>query len=75
MRSGAIPIVESVYNYFDKTYPNNPFVKIQKWKEAKEIVDSWDEDKILKKRKECFEWWKKYLLDHPNFIGKKIYER
>ena len=74
LQCGAIPIVESVYNYFDKTYPNNPFIKIKKWSEAKEIIDNWSHDKILQKRKECFDWWNGYLLNHKNFIGKKIYE-
>mgnify|MGYP000574239972 CR=1 FL=1 len=26
-------------NYFDNIYPSNPFIKINKWKEAKEIID------------------------------------
>ena len=74
LQCGAIPIVESVYNYFDKTYPNNPFIKIKKWNEAKAIIENWSENKILSKRKECFNWWNKYLLDHKNFVKEKIYE-
>ena len=74
LQCGVIPIVESIYNYFDKTYPNNPFIKIKRWSEAKEIIDNWSYDKILNKRKECINWWNKYLLSHQNFIGKKIYE-
>ena len=74
LQCGAIPIVESVYNYFDKTYPKNPFIKIKKWNEAKAIIDNWSHDKILDKRKECFDWWNQYLLDHKNFVRKKIYE-
>ena len=42
--------------------------------EAKEIVDNWSHDKILHKRKECFNWWNQYLLNHKNFVRKKIYE-
>ena len=74
LQCGTIPIVESVYNYFDKTYPNNPFIKIKKWNEAKAIIDNWTHDKILHKRKECFDWWNQYLLDHKNFVQEKIYE-
>ncbi len=63
-----------VYDYFDKTYPKNPFIKIKKWSEAKEIVDNWSYDKIIHKRKECFDWWNQYLLDHKNFVGKTIHD-
>ena len=51
LQCGAIPIVESVYNYFDNIYQNNPLIKINKWKEAKEIIDNWSDDQILNKRK------------------------
>ena len=61
-------------NYFDNIYPNNPLVKIKKWSDAKEIIDNWNHDTILLKRKECFNWWNQYLLDHKNFVKKKIYE-
>jgi hypothetical protein len=72
LQCGTIPIVESVYNYFDNTYPNNPFIKIKRWEEAKSIVDERDEQKILSKRKECFKWWNSYLSEHKDFISKKI---
>ena len=74
LQCGTIPIVESVYNYFDKTYPNNPFIKIKKWNEAKVIIDNWSHDKILHKRKECVDWWNQYLLDHKNFVQEKIHD-
>ena len=72
LQCGTIPIVESVYNYFDNTYPNNPFIKIKRWEEAKSIIDERDEQKILSKRKECFKWWDSYLSEHKDFISKKI---
>jgi len=72
LQCGAIPIVESVYNYFDNIYPNNPMIKIKRWEEAKEIVDNWSEEKILNKRKECLKWWNNYLVAHQNLIFKKI---
>jgi len=43
-------------------------IKIKRWEEAKEIVDTWSEEKVLAKRKECLKWWNSYLLDHKNFI-------
>ena len=74
LQCGTIPIVESVYNYFDNIYPKNPFIKINKWKEAKEIIDNWNDDQILNKRKECINWWNQYLSDHKNFVQAKIKE-
>ena len=74
LQCGTIPIVESVYNYFDNIYPNNPLIKINKWKETKEIIDNWSDDQILNKRKECINWWNQYLLDHKNFVRGKIKE-
>jgi len=74
LQCGTIPIVESVYNYFDNIYPKNPFIKINKWREAKEIIDSWNDDQILNKRKECINWWNQYLSDHKNFVQAKIKE-
>ena len=74
LQCGTIPIVESVYNYFDNIYPKSPFIKINKWKEAKEIIDNWSYDQILNKRKECVNWWNQYLLDHKNFVREKIKE-
>ena len=74
LQCGTIPIVESVYNYFDNIYPKNPFIKINKWKEAKEIIDNWNDDQILNKRKECINWWNQYLSDHKNFVQEKIKE-
>ena len=32
LECGCIPIVESAYNYYDRVFPNNPFIKINKWK-------------------------------------------
>ena len=74
LQCGTILIVESVYNYFDNIYPNNPLIKINKWKEAKEIINNWNHDQILNKRKECIDWWNQYLLDHKNFVREKVKE-
>ncbi len=53
LECGCIPIVENAYKYYDRLFPNNPFIKIDKWKEAKEIIDSWTKNQIDKKREEC----------------------
>jgi len=71
LQCGTIPIVESIYNYFDYTYPKNPMIKITKWIEAKEIIDTWSHEKILKKRKECFDWWNNYLVALRSSIFEK----
>ena len=49
-------------------------IKLLEWKEAKEIIDNWNHDQILNKRKECINWWNQYLLDHKNFVREKIKE-
>ena len=72
LQCGTIPIVESIYNYFDHSYLSNPLNKIAKWSEAKEIIDKWSFEKILSKRKECLNWWNEYKTGHRNFIFKKI---
>jgi len=60
LECGCIPIVENAYNYYDRLFPNNPFIKIDKWKDAKEIINRWTKNQIKKKREECELWWLKY---------------
>ena len=57
---GCIPIVEDSYKYYDRLFPNNPFLKINKWADAKPIISGWGNDEIIKKREECKIWWKNY---------------
>jgi len=68
LECGCIPIVESAYNYFDRLFPNNPFIKINKWKEAKTILEGWNKDQIKKKSEECIAWWNKEKSDLQNSI-------
>ena len=68
----CIPIVENAYKYYDRLFPNNPFIKIDKWSQAKTIVKDWDKDAIKQKRKECKIWWEKYKVDIQNFVKNKI---
>ena len=57
LQCGCIPIVEDTYKYYDRLFPDNPFLKINKWIEAKDIIFKWEEDKIKKKKEECKTWW------------------
>ena len=68
----CIPIVENAYKYYDRLFPNNPFIKIDKWSQAKTIVKDWDKDKIKQKREECKIWWERYKVDIQNFVKNKI---
>ena len=60
LESGCIPIVESTYNFYDRIFPNNPFIKINRWVEAKEFLNNWNKEKINSKSLECKLWWKNY---------------
>ena len=72
----CIRIVENAYKYYDRLFPNNPFIKINKWGDAKKIIMKLDENQIDKKREECKSWWKIYKNYIQDDIFKKInYER
>ena len=60
LQCGCIPIVENAYNYYDRLFPGNPFIKINKWAEAISIVKGWEREQVIKKQKECKEWWHSY---------------
>jgi hypothetical protein len=68
----CIPIVESAYNYYDRLFPNNPFIKINKWSDAKAIIKGWDESQINKKINECQIWWKNYKKNLQEKIKEKV---
>jgi len=72
LECGCIPIVESAYNYYDRIFPNNPFIKINKWKDAKPILQDWDNNQIKKKSEECILWWKKEKENLQDIIKNKI---
>ena len=42
----CIPIVENAFKYYDRLFPNNPFIKVDKWIEAKHIVKEWNREQI-----------------------------
>ena len=68
----CIPIVENAYNYYDRLFPNNPFIKINKWADAKSMIKEWEINQIEKKREECKIWWKEYKNKLQEYIKNKI---
>ena len=68
----CIPIVENAYKYYDRLFPDNPFIKIDKWSQAKTIIKEWGKDTIKQKREECKIWWKKYKASIQDFVKNKI---
>ena len=72
LECGCIPIVENAYEYYDRLFPNNPFIKINKWIDAKAMLKGWSKDQVKKKSEECSLWWKKEKSDIQNFVKDKI---
>ena len=72
LECGSIPIVEDAYNYYDRLFPQNPFIKINKWADAKSIIKVWREDQVRQKRDECKAWWKEQKKNIQEFIKDKI---
>ena len=72
LECGCIPIVENAYKYYERLFPNNPFIKIDKWAEAKPIINGWGSDQIKQKREECKIWWSRYKNELQDFIKGKI---
>ena len=72
LECGCIPVVENAYKYYDRLFPNNPFIKIDKWKDAKAIVQGWDDDQLQNTREECKVWWSEQKNNIQDFIKNKI---
>ena len=68
----CIPIIENTYRYYDRMFPENPFLKITKWLDAKKIIDNWSKEQIDNKRKECMFWWHQYKFKLQQDILKQI---
>jgi len=68
----CIPIVENAYKYYDRLFPNNPFIKIDKWADAKSIIAGWGKDQIKKKQEECKNWWREYKTDLQESIRNEV---
>ncbi len=72
LECGCIPIVEKAYKYYDRLLPNNPFLKVDMWAEAKPIIKSWGNDQIKQKRDECKIWWNNLKNELQESIKNKI---
>ena len=72
LECGCIPIVEDTYNYYDRLFPNNPFIKVNKWSDAKPIIKGWEEEQIKRKKSECEVWWSEYKNNLQEFIRNKV---
>ena len=72
LECGCIPIVENAYKYYDRLFPNNPFLKIDQWAEVRPIIKGWNDNQIKQKREECKIWWVKYKSNLEQFINNKI---
>ena len=68
----CIPIVENAYNYYDRLFPDNPFIKVNKWADAKPMIKGWASDEIKKKQNECKTWWNNYKINLQEKIKNKI---
>ena len=73
LECGSIPIVENTYQYYDRLFPKNPFIKVYKWTEAKSIIMEWKNEQIKEKQEECENWWKMYKDNIQKQIKEKIY--
>ena len=72
LQCGCIPIVEDAYKYYDRLFPNNPFIKVGKWVDAKPMIMGWKKNQIEEKQKECRSWWNDYKTDLQELVKNKI---
>ena len=68
----CIPIVENAFKYYDRLFPNNPFIKVDKWKDAKPMIREWNSKQIKQKKEECKSWWMQYKIKLQENISSKI---
>ena len=72
LECGCVPIVENTYKYYDRLFPDNPFLKVDKWIEAKLLIKEWKNEQVNKKSEECKTWWVKHKNRLQDFIKNKI---
>ena len=72
LECSCIPIVENAYKYYDRLFPNNPFLKVDKWIDAKPTIKGWGANQIKQKQQECNIWWGKYKTQLQESIKNKI---
>tara|TARA_B100001123_G_scaffold431379_1_gene552760 strand:+ start:502 stop:1389 length:888 start_codon:yes stop_codon:yes gene_type:complete len=68
----CIPVVENAYRYYDRLFPDNPFLKVDKWLDVKPIIKDWNNSQIQKKRQECKNWWIDYKNKLQEFVKSKV---
>ena len=68
----SIPIVENAYKYYERLFPNNPFIKVDKWIDAKPIIQKWNNKQIKQKKNECKLWWSEYKKELQDKILRKV---
>ena len=72
LECGCIPIVENAYKYYDRLFPNNPFLKVDRWIEAKKIIKNWKKNQTKQKQEECKLWWSQYKKKLQESVKKKL---
>jgi len=72
LECGCIPIVENAHKYYDRLFPNNPFLKVDRWIEARPVIKEWENNQIKQKQEECRTWWSQLKNQLQEFILKKI---
>jgi len=72
LECGCIPIVENAYKYYDRLFLDNPFIKVDKWKDALPMIQNWNSEQIRNKREECSTWWSNYKFTIQEFLKNKF---
>ena len=68
----CIPIVENAYKYYDRLFSGNPFLKVDKWMDAKLSITEWKEKQIISKQEECKIWWRQQKEKIQKLMKEKI---
>ena len=72
LQCGCIPVVENTYKYYDRLFPTNPFIKVDKWSDARNIIKNFKQNEINNKQEECSIWWNSYKANLQEIIKNKI---
>lgn len=72
LESGCIPIIENPHNFFDVFLPKNPIIKINLWKESREIIEDLNSNnkKKLDLSNSIQDWWVNYKFNLRSEIKK-----
>jgi len=64
--------VENAYKYYDRLFPENPFLKIDRWKDANNMIKKFTNSEIKNKSNDCKKWWSDYKKNIQDTIYNKI---